>query len=154
MNTTEHALRYKQENSKSFVSGTVLSPDCDGSLPLSGGRSRAKYNDHDGDDVGRSRIKETIYSGMPGALAGASAGQCGCPPSEVARLIDKNLQLEQLAKISFMFNFHEGILSAGNQRLCVQLGDGSGATKYLSDWSRGFSLDSVGFSQVIRYVLH
>jgi hypothetical protein len=71
---------------------------------------------------------------------------------DLALLLDRNLSLEIMAKVAFMFNFHEGVLSLGQQRLCVQLADGKGDLQYSSDWSHGFSLESVGFSQVVRYV--
>jgi hypothetical protein len=85
---------------------------------------------------------------MPGALATAP-GRCDLPPDEVASLVDADLALEKLANLAFMFNFSEGMLSLGNQKLCMQLWDGTGMTRYASDWSQGFSLDSVGFSQVV-----
>lgn len=152
VNTTEHALRYKQEKSATFVSGTVSSPSKDGSLPLSGGRAQANYEAHHGSPrhiIARVPLnKGTIFAGTHGALA-TSPGQCELPAEEVVSLIEADLSLERLADLAFMFNFNEGVLSLGNQKLCVQLWDGSGATRYASDWSQGFSLDSVGFSQVV-----
>ena len=157
VNTTEHSLRYRQHKRKNYVSGTVLSPTMDGSLPLSGGRARAKYRVPDEKITRSVRFnrplnKGTIFSGTPGALA-TSPGRCELSPEQLAPLIDKNIGLEKLARLAFMFNFHEGILKIGHQNLCVKLGDGTGATEYESDWSRGFSLDSVGFSQVVAYVI-
>jgi hypothetical protein len=156
VNTTEHALRYRQEKSKAFVSGTVLSPTKDGSVPLSGGRARAKYEipRQPRGNSGRSHRplnEETIFSGTPGALA-TSPGRSELPPDQVSELLDRNLPLVKLSKLAFMFNFHEGMMSVGHQKVCVQLGDGIGATRYVSDWSRGFSLDSVGFSHPVGYV--
>lgn len=153
LNTTEHCLRYKQENSKLFVSGTVISPDKNGSLPLSGGRSRAKYETP---ELGNSNPlnDETIFSGTPGALA-TYPGRCNLPPDQVAPLIDKHIPLEKIARLAFMFNFHDGtVMTIGHQKLCVQLGDGTGTTSYESDWSKGFSLDTVGISQPLGYVKH
>jgi len=158
VNTTEHCLRYRQENSKLFVSGTVLSPDRDGSLPLSGGRAHMKYEKGEGDDddddafTSRPVSSGTIFSGTPGALA-TYPGRCELPPDQVAELIDTNLSLEKMSVLAFMFNFQESSLMAiGHERLCVQLGDGTGKTTYESDWSRGFSLDSLGISQIVRCV--
>jgi hypothetical protein len=156
VNTTEHPLRYRQEKGNtSFVSGTCSSPDRDGSTPLEGGRAEANY------DVPQDAVHEkgvsgrlptrTVFSGMPGALA-TSPGSCDLPPEEVVELVDSELKLESLAKLAFMFNFNEGVMSLGNQRLCFQLWDGSGATRYASDWSQGLSVDSVGFSQVLGCV--
>lgn len=154
VNTTEHALRFKQEKSKSFVSGTVSAPSKDGSLPLSGGR--AHENDGDpqaqfGDtyESSQSMQMHTVFSGTAGALA-SSPGQCELPPAEVAALIESDLPIGKLANLAFMFNFNEGMLTLGHQKICVQLWDGNGVTRYASDWSQGFSLDSVGFSQVVR----
>jgi len=143
VNTTEHALRYKQEGSKSFVSGTVF-PTKDGSAPLSGGRSHAKYELDE--SLGPMEKRDTIFSGMPGALA-TSPGRCDLAPDEIGKLIDENLSLENLSSLAFMFNFHEGLMYMGNLRLCVQLSHGE---RYVSDWSRGISLDSVGISQIVR----
>jgi SHR-binding domain of vacuolar-sorting associated protein 13 len=153
INCTEHPLRYRQEKSNTFVSGTVHSPEKDGSLPLSGGRSRANYGylKDDGDSLHphTSKTSETIFSGTFGALA-TSPGRCDHPPEKVAKIIDTNLPLENLASLAFMFNFQEGsVIAMGSQRLCVQLGDGTGKTNYESDWSRGLSIDSVGISQIV-----
>lgn len=155
LNTTEHCLRYKQEGSKLFVSGTVLSPVKNGSLPLSGGRAHAKYDAQELPNPSRSLplTKGTIFPGTPGALA-SFPGRCELPPDVVASLIDKDLPVDKIARLAFMFNFHEGAMVAtGNQKLSVQLSDGTGMTSYESDFSRGFSLDTVGIPQVIRYVI-
>jgi SHR-binding domain of vacuolar-sorting associated protein 13 len=152
INTTEHSLRYRQENSKVFVSGTVSSPEKNGSLPMSGGRAKAKYCDFSG--VRRSSELRTIFSGTPGALASRS-GLCALPPEEIAPLLDKELSLQTITRLAFMFNFHDGaVLTIGHQKLSVQLHDGTGSTSYESDWSRGFSLNSVGISETIRYVIY
>jgi hypothetical protein len=154
VNTTEHALRYRQEKSKAFVSGTVLSPSKDGSIPLSGGRARAKYEiprqpRRNSERSNLPMSEETIFSGTPGALA-TSPGRCELAPEKLGQLLDRNLPLVKLSKLAFMFNFHEGMMSA--QKICVQLGDGTGNSRYVSDWSRGFNLDSVGFSHPVGYV--
>lgn len=157
INTTEHCLRYKQENSKLFVSGTVLSPSRDGSLPLSGERSHEKYEKEDDGASAESEVSQqvtstTIFSGTPGALA-TSPGRCELPPDQVAELIDTNLSLEKMSALAFMFNFQESsVMTIGQERLCVQLGDGTGKTGYESDWSRGFSLESLGVSQTVGWV--
>jgi hypothetical protein len=160
VNTTEHSLTYKQEKGKAHVSGTVLRPTMDGSRPVDG--SNGNYqNRHKLQSSRRVSFVEvnlpkattpmnpgTIFSGTPGALA-TSPGRCDLPPSDLAQLIDKDLPLKKLADLAFMFNFHEDVLSIGHQLLCVQLYDGTAQTNYTSDWSRGFSLDSVGFSQIV-----
>jgi hypothetical protein len=154
LNTTEHCLRYKQENTKLFVSGTVMSPDRDGSLPLSGARSRARY-ENDSNDVRATTISQcirTVYAGTPGALA-TSPGRCELSAEIVAPLLDSNLHIDKVAKWSFMFNFQDDPMNVGNHNLCVQLWDGTGATRYASDWSKGFGVDSVGVTQTIRYVI-
>jgi hypothetical protein len=165
VNTTEHSLRYKQEKGKSFVSGTVISPEKDGSRPVDG--SNRNYRMHHKDQATRRKSSKrqvtlllpeelessamnskTIFAGTPGALA-STPGRCDLDASEMAELIDKELSLERMAQLAFMFNFHEEGLSIGHQMLSVQLFDGSGEWDYSSDWSRGFSLDSVGFSQIV-----
>jgi hypothetical protein len=129
----------------------VSGPDRNGSEPLSDGRAQASYGTprRPLKGHGHSRTHGTIFSGTAGALA-TSPGQCELPPTEVAALIDEELEFAKLAELAFMFNFHDGMLSLGHQRICVQLWDGTGVTKYASDWSQGLSLDSVGFSQVAR----
>jgi hypothetical protein len=152
VNTTEHSLRYRQEKGNtSFVSGTVSSPDRDGSTPLEGLRAEVNYDaPHDIVDESDSGLirKRTVFSGMAGALATAP-GCCDLPPEDVVALVDAELPLETLARLAFMFNYNEGMLSLGSQKLCVQLWDGTGLTHYASDWSQGLSLDSVGFSQAL-----
>lgn len=162
VNTTEHSLRYKQDKGKSFVSGTVISPEKDGSRPVDG--SNRNYRMHHKNQASRRKSSKrhvmllepegspmnskTIFAGTPGALA-TTPGRCGLEASELAELIDKELSLERMAQLAFMFNFHDEGLSIGHQMLSVQLFDGSGEWDYSSDWSRGFSLDSVGFSQIV-----
>ena len=149
MNSTEHSLRYKQDKSNQFVSGTVHSRDRDGSMPVDGGKAgwidAARTHSVEVQPLNRG----TIFAGTPGALA-TSIGRCSLSPEEVASIVDKNMSLEQMAKVAFMFNIHEGALSMGGQKLCIQLFDGTEQSKYQSDWSRGFSLASVGFSQVVE----
>lgn len=156
VNTTEHSLRYKQENSKSFVCGTVVDEVRDGSKPVDG--STRNYVNSHRLAAERRLFKQlrsrrpmnegTIFAGTPGALA-TSPGRCDLPASDLIGLIDKDLPVEKLANLGFMFNFHEDVFSIGNRKLSVQLADGAGEVQYFSDWSRGFSLDSVGFSQIV-----
>jgi len=149
VNTTEHSLRYRQENSKGFVSGTVSSPSKNGSEPLSGGRADAHYRSMAGEQIKAHSVNRgTIFSGTPGALA-TFPGKTDLPSDQVGALIESELPVEMLSKLAFMFNFNEGVLSLGNQKLCVQLWDGTGITRYSSDWSQGFSLESVGFCHVV-----
>lgn len=154
VNTTEHCLRYKQDKTNAFVSGTVSSPLKDGSKLIAAGRT---YEDvpESPEQADLASVNplwkfrnRTVFSGTPGALA-TSPGKCDLPPEVVASLVEADLPIDQLSQLSFMFNFGEGVLSLGNQKLSVQLWDGTGTTRYASDWSQGFSLDSVGFSQVI-----
>jgi hypothetical protein len=158
VNNTQHSLRYKQDKAKSFVSGTVISPDRDGSMPVDGS-NRNYRNLHKLQSARRNVSKgtpeldnipmntKTIFSGTPGSLA-TSPGRCDLQPAELAELIEKDVALHKLADLAFMFNFHEG-LSIGNQMLSVQLYDGSNQSHYRSDWSRGVSLDSVGYFQIV-----
>jgi hypothetical protein len=158
VNTTQHALRYKQENSKSYVCGTVVDAERDGSKPVDGS-TRNYVNRHQLARAARAIPSKhlrshrpmnegTIFGGTVGALA-TSPGRCDLPPTALADLIDKDLPLEKLANLAFMFNFHEDVLSIGNRRLSVQLSEATEHVQYFSDWSRGFSLDSVGFSQIV-----
>ena len=151
VNSTEHSLRYKQDKSHQFVSGTVLSRDRDGSMPVDGGNAGWIDNTRTQNGDVQPLNRGTIFAGTPGALA-TSMGRCSLSPSEVSSIVDRNMSLEHMAKLAFMFNFHEGALTMGGQKLCIQLFDGTEQSKYQSDWSRGFSLGSVGFSQVVEYV--
>jgi hypothetical protein len=163
VNTTEHALRYKQEKSSSYVSGTVVSPEMDGSGPVDGSdrnyvaRVRHPIRNRRALRANRKKErsaplptwkKEAVFAGTAGALA-TSPGKCMFSPAELASWIDQDLPMEKLVSSAFMFNFHEEALSIGEQRLCVQLGDGTGHSPYGSDWSKGFSIDSVGVDQVV-----
>ena len=149
VNCTEHSLRYKQENYSGFVCGTVTDRERDGSVPIDSGTASWIDATKKTRDPHEPLNRGTIFSGTPGALA-TSVGRCFLPPEEVAAVIDKNMPLEKMASLAFMFNFSEGALSMGGQKLCLQLHDGTGQTKYQSEWSRGFSLSSVGFSQVVE----
>ena len=166
VNTTAHALRYKQEKINHFVSGTVISPAKDGSRPVDGSNRNYRNRHKKLSKLQSSRrlvVEEdnvvektpmnsnTIFSGTPGALA-TSPGRCDLPYEELSPLLDKEMSLEKLAELAFMFNFHEDVLSMGQQMLTVQLYDGTGQSTYISDWSKGFSLESVGFSQIVGYV--
>lgn len=160
VNTTEHSLLYKQEMGMSFVSGTVVSPDKDGSKPvdgsdrnyaLAGGRfSRSKSTQ----PASTSHVfnRKGIFSGTPGALA-TPPGKPQLSPDTVLSFLDNNLTLDKLTQVAFMFNFQEDVLSMGKRVLCVQLADGTGHSCYSTSWSQGFSLDSVGVNQIVRYVI-
>ena len=158
INTTQHSLRYKQEGSKSFVCGSVLDHERDGSKPVDGS-TRNYVNRHQLARANRINSARhlrsqrpmnegTIFAGTPGALA-TSPGRCDLPPKDLTDLIDKDLPLDKMSNLAFMFNFHEDVLSIGNRRLTLQLAEETENVQYYSDWSRGFSLDSVGFSQIV-----
>ena len=153
VNTTEHALRYKQEKSPLFVSGTVTSPTKDGSQPVDD--SNRNYTNalmmttSDGSGP-LNPNRGTIFSGTPGALATVCSGRSdGLSSKDLVELLNNEIPLERMAKMASMFNFHEKLSLGGQRRLSVQLHDGTGQTTYSSDWSPGFSLDSVGVTQVV-----
>lgn len=162
VNTTEHPLRYKQDKGKNFCCGTVISPDKDGTVPVDGSNRnyRTRHEMRSSRQLAKSRSVNgmphfsapinlhTIFPGTPGALA-MSQCRCNLSPEKLASLIDHDLPLDKLADLAYMFNFYDEGLGTGNQMLSVQLYDGSGQSKYFSEWSRGFSLESVGFSQVV-----
>jgi len=137
LNSTEHALLYKQERSSTFVSGTVHSTTQDGSRQVDGSLRVRGLKDGELD---------TIFPGRPGVLA-SSPGNCMLKPEEIVGLLDEHIPLQKASATAFMFNFEK--IALGQQRLCVQLMDTSGKTRYTSDWSSGFSLDSVGITQTI-----
>lgn len=158
VNTTEHALLYKQEKGSSFVSGTVVSPMKDGSRPVDDSDRNYISNDNgrpakrlvheirpSAADEGARRKR--IFAGTPGALA-TKPGCCPLSPESVVSLLDKDLPMQTLTEVAFMFNFHLDMLTLF--RLCVQLSDGTGDSNYSSAWSQGFSIDSVGVNQIVR----
>ncbi|GAX12581.1 hypothetical protein FisN_13Lh037 [Fistulifera solaris] len=146
VNTTELPLRYKQENSKLFVSGTVHSPNRDGSKLMSNiGYGRSGSNTQSAALTDDIKEKRPLFAGTPGALASIS-GETGLPKNEIAGLLDAELSLTKLWELAFMFNFPEG-LGIAAQRLCIQLKDGTGSLSYQSDWSKGLTLESVGITQ-------
>ncbi|KAL7570167.1 hypothetical protein ACA910_020005 [Epithemia clementina (nom. ined.)] len=153
VNTTEHALMYRQYNSKHFVSGSVSSKKVDGSRTLSGGHlagtQETNENVQHDESYVRPMNENTVFAGTPGALA-TSRGRCDLAPDELAPLLQEVLSLNDLSRLAFMFNFHEGSVPGSNQKLCVQLHDGTSHNRYISDWSRGFGLDSVGISQIVE----
>lgn len=166
VNTTEHSLRYKQDKSKSFGCGTVISPEKDGSMPVDGSnrnyRSRHQMQSYRKVAMNRSTVEDnginqhfsstanmqTVFPGTPGALA-TSTGRCNLTPEQLCSLLEHELPIDQLADLAYMFNFHDEGLGTGSQMLSVQLYDGSSQSNYISEWSRGFGLESVGFSQVV-----
>lgn len=116
---------------------------------MSGGRSRSKYESSVTGPEEYQMKEGTIFSGAPGALC-PRPGEEELDTDDMISLLDANMPIESMAKLAFMFNFHDGVLQIGQQKLSVQVGDGTTTGRYASDWSRGFSLDSVGYSQVVR----
>ena len=138
LNTTEHCLRYRQEGVKSFVSGTVSSESRDGSRPV------------DSSDRNYNKQLKTIFPGKPGILA-PSQGVCTLESEELAMFLgNKEISLSRISEMAFMFNFQDTISLRGKQRIKVQLVDTTRKTQYTSQWSKSFSLDSVGVSQMIE----
>lgn len=138
VNTTEHALRYRQEKTSSFVSGTMINESQDGSrfVDLEGGRLFDKEYVTNFD---------TIFPGKQGALARPNLNV-----NEFASLMEKEMPLDLMASMAFMFNFRDFLSIGGYERkLSIQLADPTGGSKYCSNWSHGVSLESVGVSQTI-----
>lgn len=149
VNTTEHTLRYKQDKAKTFVCGTVAGPNKDGSMPVDGSnrnyQARHKMQqssrrmatsqsllDEKTTSIEKSPInRQTIFAGTPGALA-TSPGKCNLHPNTLAKLIDHEMTVDELADLAFMFNFTEDSFGASKQMLAVQLYDGTGQSTYES----------------------
>lgn len=154
INTTEHAIRYKEDKEKRCVSGTVISSEKDGSVPVDGS-NRHYRSRHEMQSKRRVALSSpsfldgkysstldnipmnpgTIFSGTYGCLS-TSPGRCNFSPEKVAALIDKDIPIHQLAEMAFMFNFYEDGL--GVEKLIVQLYDGynNNHPNYISGWSR------------------
>ena len=98
-----------------------------------------------GDHAFSCRRDKTIFSGKPGALYVAEGEALTEREYNITR--SRDLPLSQLVKLSFMFNFNENVLSLGHQKLCVMLAEGSKGLA--SDWSQGYSLDTVGVTQIL-----
>ena len=155
VNTTEHSLRYKQEKALSYVSGTVLSPEKDGSKPVDGSYRCDIDNEECDGMISESSLDSlnTIFSGRPGAMSLLNdlEGDDTKPPL-LAALISEDLPLHVVSKLAFMFNFQD-ILSLGSTpKLCIQLADSTKThnSQYTSNWSSGFGLESVGVMQFVR----
>jgi hypothetical protein len=143
---------YKQEKGLSFVSGTVVSPAKDGSQPVDDSDRNVAVSRRGGQKPVSSQgcaNRKGGFAGTAGALA-TTPGQSPLSPDAIISLLDKDLPLDMLTEVAFMFNFQDEMLSMGKRELCVQLSDGSGRSRYSSAWSQGFSLDSVGVNQVVR----
>lgn len=159
VNTTEHALTYKQEKGASFVSGTVVSPSKDGSRPVDdsdrnyispvyrAAGSRGPIHGARPSAARETMRRHGVFAGTPGALAPLPGGR-PLSSDAIINLLDKDLPLKTLTDVAFMFNFQLEMLSVF--KLCVQLSDGTGMSQYSSAWSQGFSLDSVGVNQIVR----
>ena len=140
-------MRYKQEKALSFVSGTVLSPEKDGSKPVDG-----SYRNDTEEDDGHflESVMDplgTIFSGRKGALSYVkSSNDNAAKPACLAALISEDLPLRVVSKLAFMFNFQDVLSLGGSPRLCLQLSESS---RYASAWSSGFGLESVGVTQIV-----
>ena len=132
VNTTEHALRYRQEKASSYVSGTKVRASQDGSRFVDSENADSK--------------NDTIFPGKPGALATPNLSL-----DMFASLMEKDMPIHRIASMAFMFNFFRDGLSIGGyeRKVCIQLADPTGGTKYESEWSKGVSLESVGVPQPI-----
>lgn len=137
VNTTEHPLRYKQENSSSLVCGSIQSPSRDGSKPVDSSK-RSSFSDR--------TFQNTIFPGKPGALYGAKNR---FSLQDYTELLCSDISIDKLARIAFMFNYRESYPFGGYNRLSLQLVDPSWRSYRFSEWSRGFSLDSIGVTQIV-----
>jgi len=137
INTTEHALRYKQEKSSQLVSGSIQSASKDGSKPVDSSK-RNKFS------IGSTH--GTIFPGRPGALHGARKR---LNMDEYTTLLANEIHLEKLATLAFMFNYRDSKPFGGLNGLSLQLVDPHWRSYRCSEWSRGFSLDSIGVTQII-----
>ena len=137
VNTTEYALQYKQEKSTNLVSGSIKSANKDGSKPVDSSK-RNSISDHG--------FHKTIFPGRPGALFGAKAK---VNMHEYTTLLGTDIPLDQIANLAFMFNYGDSHRFGGNERLSLKLVDPLWRSHRSSEWSRGFSLDSVGVTHVV-----
>lgn len=137
VNTTEHPLRYKQENSSNLVCGSIQSASRDGSKPVDSSK-RNSFSDR--------TFQNTIFPGKPGALYGAKNR---LNLHDYTELLCSDVSIDKLAKIAFMFNYRESHPFGGYNRLSLQLVDPSWRSYRFSEWSRGFSLDSIGVTQIV-----
>ena len=140
VNTTEYALRYKQEKSMNFVSGTIKSARKDGSKPVDSSKRNSIIDDS---------FQKTIFPGQPGALFGAKDKFGEDYLDQYTTLLGMDIPLEQIANIAFMFNYGGSHRFGGNERFSIKLTDPYWRSDRCSEWSRGFSLDSVGVTQVV-----
>ena len=150
VNTTIHSLRYRQESTREFVCGTS-SPDRHvkkvsnhGNKKPSVVRSRPGERNSRLDRINDSIVDKrgTILNGTIGILADVGRDDAGI--AEMSRLLNKDLPVNVLAKMCFMFNF----LEVNSKKLVVQLLDNRNP-KNVSGFSRGFGVESLGFTQSV-----
>ncbi len=152
VNTTEHSLRYKQENAQSYVSGTVSSLQRNGSNPVDGSNRNEDVKNASNVSLSNEGLETmqlgTIYSGTPGVLSRLKS-QGKLDPPTLACLISEEIPISVVSKLAFMFNFQEVFSLGGPPRLCMQLFDSANDSRYTSSWSFGFGLESVGVTQIV-----
>ena len=135
----------------------MLSFGKDGSKPVDG--SYRNDTEEDEDLVSETSLDslKTVFSGRPGALSMLEK-MCNnaAEPALVAALISEALPLHVVSRLAFMFNFQDSIslggvqqLLEGSNNLCIQMADTSIHSRYTSAWSSGFSLSSVGVTQIV-----
>lgn len=130
----------------------MLSPDLDGSKRVDGSSRNdedklIKFEDSTVQHGLDSLRFNTIFSGRPGALF--RPDNLALEPAVLAALISEDLPLSILSRLAFMFNFQETLSLGSPPRLCVQLVDTTGKSRYTSAWSSGFGLESVGVTQIV-----
>ena len=119
VNTSQYVLRYREEQSDSYPAGSVVGSK-DGTKAVFGGD----------DDNFRKIAERTVFPGKPGPLTFKGDIAESDPLCEMLG----ELSEDDIAALAFAFNFN-----SGNKRMVVQLND--------TNWSRPFSLDSVGIPQ-------
>eukprot|EP01038_Epipyxis_sp_PR26KG_P006870 gene6870-9407_t len=164
VNTTQYSYRIREDISRLLPAGSVT-PQLDGSRPLPGfvneveeevnAITRDAQTDIHGTEPQPSKFraspnKKFSKLAHPSLERVVFPGQCGqlhgnfnkeiAGDSPLNALLQE-LSFSEIASLSYMFNYLEDESLLSKRKVSIQLDD--------SDWSRPFSLDSVGVNQIL-----
>ena len=129
----------KQEKKSSLVSGSMASALRDGSKPVD-------YSKRFTPSMELRYGEGTIFPGKPGALARLQKDQ---NLDLYTSLLNDDIKLDVLANMAFMFNYGGSHAFGAQENISIQLVDPLWRSSRCSEWSGGFSLQSVGVSQIV-----
>lgn len=127
VNTSQYCLRIREEGApKDQLPAGSVTPTKDGTRPVAYGSVKQWP-----EQMGR----DTIFPGKVPPLHASHRENGQIPNDDPLRNMLLDLPFEEIVKFAYMYNYPDGHV-LGKRRVCVQIDD--------SEWSQGFSLDSVG----------